>query len=149
MLNGHSRSRSFWGTMAVITALTLAYLAGMAVLPHLPWADGRLWLQLVLGAGFIAAVIALCIRWWHGVDEAQREAWKWAWYWGSTFGLAAPIPVFVGLFADHARWLAALVASFGAPGDIRVAFVAGIMMILAPMMLGATIAWIVWWSRRR
>ena len=146
-----ARGLSFWVTLALVTGLTLAYLVAAAILPSLPSlsAAGRLGLELTFGAGFIAAVIALCIRWWHGVDEAQREAWKWAWYWGSTFGLAAPIPVFVVLFADHGRWLAALVASLGAAGDIRVAFIAGILMILAPMMLGATIAWIVWWSRRR
>jgi len=86
-----ARGLSFWVTLALVTGLTLAYLVAAAILPSLPSlsAAGRLGLELAFGAGFIAAVIALCIRWWHGVDEAQREAWKWAWYWGSTFGLAA------------------------------------------------------------
>jgi len=151
MLSGGISGRSFWLTIVLVAGLTLVYLAAAAVLLASPSVspDGRLWLELILGAGFAAAVIALCIRWWRGVDEAQREAWKWAWYWGSTFGLAVPIPVFVLLSADQARLLSALLTGLGGPTDVRLAFVAGILVTLVPMLAGAAIAWVVWWGRRR
>ena len=50
-------------------------------------------------AAIITAVIVLC-TWgsfycWRLMDEAQKEAHKWAWYWGGSFGLIGGFIVMV------------------------------------------------------
>ena len=100
------------------------------------------------GAALIAATVALSmtvglwasLKWWKGLDEAAQEAHKWAWWWGSTVGLA-----FSGVIL--------LTALYGA-GDLGAApikstllFGAGI--VTGCQMVGYGVAWAVWWLRRR
>jgi hypothetical protein len=151
MLNEPSRRTPFWGTIGLTAALTVAYLVATLVIARIGQLspDGRLVLELGLGVGFMAAILVICVRWWRARDEAQQEAWKWAWYWGSTFGLPVLVPFIFVLVADHNRLLAALVSRIGADNDIGAAFAIGILAALLPMIVGTSVAWGVWWSRRR
>lgn len=100
------------------------------------------------GAALIAAAVALSmaaglwasLKWWKGLDEAAQEAHKWAWWWGSTVGLA-----FAGVIL--------LTALYGA-GDLGEAPIKSTLMIGAAIvtgcqMVGYGISWAVWWLKRR
>ena len=88
----------------------------------------------------MATTLWACGRWWRGLDEAAQEAHKWAWWWGSTFGLAIGS---VALFT-------LLLASDGTlTGDPRDMLVAGAAIVLVVQTVGYGIAWAVWWLRHR
>jgi hypothetical protein len=91
----------------------------------------------------MAAGIWACLRWWRGLDEAAQEAHKWAWWWGSTGGLAiGGIGLLTVLIASLDR---ALVIAMPAQELIYVSAL-GTVGVQA---LGYTVAWAVWWLRRR
>lgn len=91
----------------------------------------------------MAAGIWACLRWWRTLDEAAQEAHKWAWWWGSTGGLALGG---VGL-------LTVVIASLDR--DLVIALPAQGLIYLSAMgtvgvqAVGYGIAWAVWWLKRR
>ena len=102
---------------------------------------------IVVNAGLMAAAMAVamlaCRWWWNALDEAAREAHKWAWWWGSTYGLA------IGGVA----LLTLLTATKGAgvfagwePLDL---LMAGAGFVLAIQCTGYLVAWAAWWLQRR
>jgi len=46
------------------------------------------------GLLLVTAMIA-SVLWWLSIDEAQREAHKWAWYWGGSTGLMVSVAIFI------------------------------------------------------
>src|SRR5690606_25939554 len=52
--------------------------------------SGPLGLALTVATMAVAMAVAFvaCIWWWRGIDEAAREAHKWAWWWGGSSGMA-------------------------------------------------------------
>ncbi|MFT3996174.1 MAG: hypothetical protein QM667_02115 [Asticcacaulis sp.] len=91
-------------------------------------------------------VLAFSIVWWRSIDEAQKEAHKWAWYWGGSTGLL------VALFA----YIITLVGGDAAFMDyVRLAdhegrlLSLGILTAFVPSIVGYGIAWGVWWLRHR
>ena len=100
-------------------------------------------------AGLIAAAMAAAIGgsvwWWARLDEAAREAHKWAWLWGGSAGMAVgavPMLTFMmhGDTAEIPFWL----------GDTPAeAFGSGMVAILLFQTAGYGIAWAFWWLRRR
>ncbi|WP_396594559.1 hypothetical protein [Brevundimonas sp. R86498] len=91
----------------------------------------------------MAAGIWACLRWWRTLDEAAQEAHKWAWWWGSTGGLA------LGGIALLTVMIAAL------DRDLVIALPAQNLIYLAALgtvgvqATGYGIAWAVWWLKRR
>ncbi len=88
----------------------------------------------------MAVAIWVCARWWRDLDEAAREAHKWAWYWGSTFGGGLGV---VALFTLAYAAEASLTAE---PRDL---LIGGAGIVLVAQFVGYGIAWAVWWLRRR
>lgn len=92
----------------------------------------------------MAAALAICAWWWRGLDEAAREAHKWAWYWGSNFGLAIGG---VGLLT--------LMAAEGGSGgrlagqDAVDLLMTGAFAVVGVQALGYAVAWAFWWLQRR
>jgi hypothetical protein len=88
----------------------------------------------------MAAGLWVCARWWRELDEAAQEAHKWAWWWGSTFGLAIGA---VALFT----------LSYGAPaaltGSPKSLLLGGAGIIALAQTIGYGVAWAMWWLRRR
>lgn len=81
-----------------------------------------------------------CSRWWAGLDEAAQEAHKWAWWWGSTYGLAfGAVILFTTVFAIGDTL----------PGEPKQLLVTGAGMLAVAQTVGYAIAWAVWWLRRR
>ena len=90
------------------------------------------------------AVAMLCCRWWwNGLDEAAQEAHKWAWWWGSTYGLAFGGVVLLTLFTANQG--APALAAWGA----RDLLLAGAGLVVTVQCAGYAIAWAIWWWRRR
>lgn len=107
----------------------------------------------VVGLGLTIAIAALamalgfigCIWWWRQIDEAAKEAHKWAWWWGGSGGMALGSVFLLTLMlrADTQP----LPAGFGStPSDI---FVSGMMSILVFQMAGYLVAWAGWWLKHR
>lgn len=89
----------------------------------------------------MGGALLVCLWWWRGIDEAAREAHKWAWWWGGCTGMAAG-----GMILMTA--LARKDALFdGLSGSEILAF--GMALMLACQILGYGVAWLVWWAQRR
>lgn len=101
---------------------------------------------LILAGLALAALVILGFwlmgRYWSQIDEAAREAHKWAWYWGSNVAL---IPAVLGLVLLMRRpeltpplWpgLEATPAHYMATGGFAV------MLLL---LIGYGVAWALWW----
>ena len=90
-------------------------------------------------------VLWVTLIWWRRLDEAAREAHKWAWYWGATAGILVVIPL---LFLPEDLGVVALGRRLGfvEPSDL-VSF--GMFAVLILQVLGYGIAWAAWWLKRR
>ena len=103
---------------------------------------------LILGAVVImiamAAGMAASWWWWRGIDEAAREAHKWAWFWGGSSGMAFCLSL---LLAASLRPEALNAALAGVSSDRLV--MAGVAFLLGCQMIGYGVAWGAWWLRHR
>ena len=127
-------------------ALVLGLVGGVGsvFLFDLPGMTGLVLTVAVLSL-VMAATLWLGIWWWRRVDEAVREAHKWAWFWGGSCGMIVGA---IGLLTLSIRGTdIALPASLGeAPSEL---LVAGMMAILIFQVTGYAIAWGWWWWARR
>ena len=102
-------------------------------------------LTAALIAAAIAAGLAGCIWWWRGIDEAAREAHKWAWWWGGSSGMAVGSVLLLTVMMRAGD--VPLPAGFGSsPAEM---FVSGMMSILLFQLAGYTVAWVGWWLKHR
>ena len=94
----------------------------------------------------MAGVIWMCAWWWRGLDEAAREAHKWAWWWGSTFSLAiGGVVLLTGMVALDAAQVSTALAAYD-PVDL---VQGGAFAVLLLQTLGYALAWVFWWARHR
>ena len=106
----------------------------------------------VPGFFFTAAVILLGMTagmgaswwWWRGLDEAAREAHKWAWFWGGSSGMGFGLSV---LLAAALRPEALNLALEGV--DAADLVKASVAFLLGCQMIGYGVAWGAWWLRHR
>jgi len=103
---------------------------------------GSLILMGLVVAGLMAVGVWLVAMYWRRLDEAAREAHKWAWFWGGNVAL---LPLIVGLFFLLERpdlqvplWpgLHAGPAGYVATGGFIVVFT---------LLIGYSLAWLYWW----
>jgi hypothetical protein len=88
----------------------------------------------------MAATLWVCARWWRSLDEAAQEAHKWAWWWGSTLGLAvAAVAIFTLVYGAPERLV----------GEPKELFLAGAALIGGVQTVGYGVAWAFWWLQRR
>ncbi|MFA4952288.1 hypothetical protein [Brevundimonas sp.] len=134
------------GAYIAIMGLTLlvAMASGIAValLETLVGVSG-FWVNAVILLVAMAVATALCIWWWRGIDEAAREAHKWAWWWGGTGGMAVGAIVVLSLQLGEDVPITATNLS---AGDL---IAGGMMAILLFQLVGYSIAWAAWWLRHR
>lgn len=147
------KSVFLWSAVGVAVLLALVFVAG-AVVGYFS-AEGSLEEDRAFGwimGGFVTLLMigsmAMGIAWMRSIDEAAREAHKWAWYWGGSAGMAVggvliclatlpqaeaiSIPSWLDGRTDPAAY-----ATTGAFG----------MMLL--MLIGYVVAWAWWWWRHR
>lgn len=129
----------------IVGSLLLGLLAGFA--GELLRGPGALARTAGFGllALILAAALALGCWWWRSIDEAAREAHKWAWWWGGSSGMAVGMGVLV--FLAHGGGAPLITAGSGAaPADVMAA---GILLIVGLQLVGYALAWAFWWWRRR
>jgi hypothetical protein len=92
------------------------------------------------------AMVATC-NYWRSIDEAAREAQKWAWFWGGSIGMAVGI-LAISIAFVRPEWLdiAALLPEHATA--LHGMFVGAAAMIAA-QLIGFVLAWAWWWARRR
>lgn len=132
----------------ILTMVGVAVVGGVAGAGGSILGDQPGVLGLALTAGVMAAAMAValaaCVWWWRGIDEAAREAHKWAWWWGGSSGMAVGAILLLTLTlrddgstsADVGLSAAELVAG-------------GMYAILLFQMAGYGVAWAVWWLKHR
>ncbi len=92
----------------------------------------------------MAVAFAACIWWWRGIDEAAREAHKWAWWWGGSGGMAAGIVLLTTLTV---RGDETSLADVGL--SVPDLIVTGMWAVLLFQLAGYSVAWAVWWLKHR
>lgn len=85
--------------------------------------------------------LLVCLWWWRGIDEAAREAHKWAWWWGGCSGMAVGGAVLLTALAREQEQIDTL------SGNEVLAI--GMMLMLTCQIVGYGVAWLVWWAQRR
>lgn len=100
-------------------------------------------LTAALMAVAMAIALAVCVWWWRGIDEAAREAHKWAWWWGGSSGMALGAILMLSLsFSDDS-------SPPGVEASAPDLVAAGVFAILLFQLAGYGIAWAVWWLKHR
>ncbi|MGD9966453.1 MAG: hypothetical protein AB7T59_08040 [Hyphomonadaceae bacterium] len=104
----------------------------------------------LVGTGAVLALV-LCSYWFLRLDELAQRAHYVAWFWGGCLGFAAAAVLLLGGLvsgiADMGTLHAAAAAVLG--GDQFAHGVsAGMLLVGAPMLLGYSIWWTVFWLRR-
>ena len=128
--------------MAVTVVIGAFSGAASAILETVFGVSG-FWVNAVILLVAMAVATALCIWWWRGIDEAAREAHKWAWWWGGTGGMAVGAIVVLSLQLGEDVPITATNLS---AGDL---IAGGMMAILLFQVVGYSIAWAAWWLRHR
>ena len=93
-------------------------------------------------AAAMAALAWVSVVYWRHLDEAAREAHKFAWLWGGTGGLLL-LPPAAALLSSSA-----LVAGFGAQSPLAWVF-GGVIAVLTMQILGYGAVWAGWWLIRQ
>lgn len=132
----------------VLLLVGVAAVAGLASVGHNLIGGQSDALDLALTAALMAVTMAVAMAasvwWWRGIDEAAREAHKWAWWWGGTGGTAIGAIILIALTVRDDP------AIPGAVGPGAAELVAGGMVaILLFQTAGYAVAWAVWWLKHR
>lgn len=99
---------------------------------------------IALGAMLVAmtAGMIVCVKWWSQIDEAAREAHKWAWWVGGNIGLAAGLVVMMALL-----YRGEAIGLTDVSGVRAMANGMGLMLLFP--LAGYSAAWLFWWFQRR
>lgn len=126
------RSRTFYfaGMLVLFAVYSVAVVAARTFGPALYWVAAA----SVIAVGFFAS------SWTSKLDEVVQHAHVQAWFWGGLAGLTFALAGFFALAAAR---------DAGPPTATERAFMAGIMFVIAPMMLGYLAWWAHFWLRRR
>ncbi|MDR7230010.1 hypothetical protein J2X45_001091 [Caulobacter sp. BE264] len=140
------------GTQARRQAIALGFLVASGLLGAVGGAGVSLLREIgvtpsttVLGYALLAMaplMIVASVIYWRNIDEAAREAHKFAWFWGGSGSLvlAAPLAMLVG----DARLTA--LAGQHSPSEW---FAIGVFSLLVFQLTAYVLVWAVWWIRQR
>jgi hypothetical protein len=93
-------------------------------------------------AGLLALVLPLTAIYWRMIDEAAREAHKFAWFWGGQGGIC--VVLVWGMFGG-AESLTAQFSDLKAAGWV----VIGMAVLMIGQVIGYGLVWAGWWLRQR
>lgn len=99
----------------------------------------------VLGYALLALaplMIGASVIYWRNIDEAAREAHKFAWFWGGSGSilLAAPLAMLIG----DTR-----LTALAGPHSPSEWFAIGVFSLLVFQLTAYVLVWAVWWIRQR
>jgi hypothetical protein len=144
------RSLARWGYMGagVVGAAVIVYLPLLAW-PHRRGPPDPTWIVVVTVAAALAMawVAGFAVLAFHRLDEFQRAASKFAWYWGGSLGLAVSAPIYLFILLGGLHWLDP--AHFHLGAELAVAFRLGYGLAVVSIMLGFIVALGVWRITRR
>jgi hypothetical protein len=141
---------SLVGVVAVLGLLLLATV-GVGVMAANDVIDTQHGILAVMG--FFAVLImvgafVIGVFWMRSIDEAAREAHKWAWYWGGTAGMSLGGVLMILSSLPQASGFT-LPVVFGGRADPAGYAATGAFAMMMLMVIGYTIAWAIWWWRHR
>lgn len=129
-----------------LCALTVVGVGATGAAPFWPstWGPAPSIGVVVLAAGLAVFLGLHSLYWWRGLDEAAREAHKWAWWWGGNLGFvvggaAVVIAALAGIDLLPAR----------APHTDAALIALGVAAAFAAQAVGYGVAWCFWWMARR
>jgi hypothetical protein len=140
------------GTQARRQAIALRLLVASALLGAIGGAGLTLLKEIgvsppasVLGYALLALaplMIGASVIYWRNIDEAAREAHKFAWFWGGSGSilLAAPLAMLIG----DAR-----LTALAGPHSPSEWFAIGVFSLLVFQLTAYVLVWAVWWIRQR
>ena len=137
--------------LVIILPLIIAFVAGFMQgyagrEPDFAAAFPAIVSPLIIGL-MVTALIGTLV-WMRLIDEAAREAHKFAWYWGGLSGLAAGgVFVILATLPQAAAFDAQ--ATFGIRDDPAAYMALGATLLAAVMTAGYLVAWAAWWLKRR
>lgn len=103
------------------------------------------WATVIFTCVLMAVVLGVSFWWWRRLDEAAREAHKWAWYWGGSTGMLIGLVLMIVLTTRPADIV--IPAPLGeTPAEL---VGAGMLAILGFQFVGYGLAWAWWWLGRR
>lgn len=97
-------------------------------------------------AGLLLLIAPAVILYWRRLDEAAREAHKFAWYWGGNAGIVVVMVAFSVLMTPGAANFVEGEFAGQSPSEL-LAF--GMISALMAQVVGYVIAWVGWWIARR
>ncbi|ATC32454.1 hypothetical protein CA606_08890 [Caulobacter vibrioides] len=140
------------GTQARRQAIALRLLVGSALLGAVVGAGLALLEEMgvtppasFLGYGLLAlapVMLVISVIYWRNIDEAAREAHKFAWFWGGSGAIliAAPLAMLVG----DAR-----LTALAGPHSPSEWFAIGVFSLLVFQLAAYGLVWAIWWLRQR
>lgn len=133
-----------WRWIVALFALSAALGIVLGVFSSMVGGSGPL--AIVLMGLVVTALSALMIwlsaKYWGRIDEAAREAHKWAWFWGANIAL---LPALIGfiLLVERPDIEAPLWPGFDATPAHYVA--TGGLIVIGLLGIGYGLAWLGWW----
>ncbi|WP_309646174.1 hypothetical protein [Phenylobacterium sp.] len=104
----------------------------------------------VLEGSVTALIVVLVLggsaAYWRRLDEAAREAHKFAWYWGGSCGLGLAIVAFAVLMGPEGF---PIDAGFGGGKEPENFIAVGILGTILAQIAGYSVAWFGWWIAKR
>lgn len=133
-----------WRWIVALFGLSFGFGAVLAVFATMT-RDADLWalvLMAVVVAGLSALAVWITAMYWRRIDEAAREAHKWAWFWGGNIAL---VPVMIGfvLLLQRPDLGAPLWPGFDPTPAYYVA--TGGIIVVFFLIIGYALAWLFWW----
>jgi hypothetical protein len=127
---------------ALVGSLVIWVVLAVAILRHAVLAEASTaWMLTAAYAAAMAWALWFTWRYWRRLDEAAREAQKFAWFFGSILALILTAPVM--LFFR----LGVLPLPHAAPSGVD--FALGWVFLALCQLVGFLIAWAGWWWARR
>ncbi len=129
-----------------LCALTVVGVSATAATPFWPaaWGQSPSIGVVVLAAGLAVFIALHSLYWWRSLDEAAKEAHKWAWWWGGNLGFivggaAVVVAALAGVDLLPAR----------VPHTDAALIAVGVVAAFAAQAVGYGVAWCGWWMARR
>ncbi|MBD3834447.1 hypothetical protein [Brevundimonas bullata] len=129
-----------------LCALTVVGVSATAATPFWPttWGQAPSTGVVVLAVGLAVFLALHTLYWWRSLDEAAREAHKWAWWWGGNLGFIVGGAAVVIAALNGVDLLPARV-----PHTDAALIALGVIAAFAAQAVGYTLAWCFWWAARR
>lgn len=132
-------------------AYTLAAVLPVLVLTLAPRpADSTLY--LMLSAGCLLWLIVFAVVAWIRLDEAGKEAHKFAWFWGGAFALLAALLVALGALTTPllSEPVNAIIAAYMKDREAgQTGFAVGVLTAAMVQVVGYAVVWVGWWLSAR